>query len=244
MDSQITRDTLFNGRLICCQNKNGYRFSIDPVLLAHFSRVKNNAAVLDLGAGCGIISLIIAYRNPEKNLKISALEIQDSLFTLLKQNIRLNNYDEIISPTAGDLRKICDFFKAESFDQVFCNPPFYKIGSGRKNCGQEALQARHQVFANLAQVVEAARKVMKNKGVLSLVYPAAEFIYLVEILSKNRLEAKKIRLVYSYPESSQASLVLVEAVKNGGTGCTMLPPLFVYNRKKGGYTDEINEFYS
>jgi tRNA1Val (adenine37-N6)-methyltransferase len=55
------------------------------------------------------------------------------------------------------------------------------------------------------------------------------------------LEPKRLRLAHPY-QDKPASLLLVEAVKNGGAGLEVLPPLFVHN-SGGGYTDELKQIY-
>ena len=63
--ASYTTDTFFNGRIQVRQNRAGYRFSIDAVLLAYQAAPRSGDKVIDLGAGCGIISLIMAYRRPD-----------------------------------------------------------------------------------------------------------------------------------------------------------------------------------
>ncbi len=244
MSDQITKDTLFDGKLTCYQHKNGYRFSLDPILLAHFTPVKKKSRILDLGAGCGIISLIITYRYLALDIQVAALEIQPGLFSLMQQNVTDNVFQNYISPLQGDLEQITSHYQAESFDQVFCNPPFYKEESGRKSHNQEALLARHQVQTNLENIIVAARRVLKNRGGLNIIYPAKNMIELIKLLSKHRLESKKIQFVYSYPGCNKASLVLVEAIKNGGAECQVLPPFFIYECKNGSYTEQMQQFYN
>ena len=70
----LTDDTLFNGRLVCRQHRNGYRFSLDAVLLAHFCQPASRDKVLDLGCGCGVIGLVLCYRHPE--VQVTGLELQ------------------------------------------------------------------------------------------------------------------------------------------------------------------------
>jgi len=72
-----TADTFFNGRIKVRQDKSGYRFSIDAVLLADFVRARSKNTVVDLGTGCGIIPLILALRNPEA--RFFGVEIQPTL---------------------------------------------------------------------------------------------------------------------------------------------------------------------
>ena len=52
----LTCDALFNNKLVIYQQKRGYRFSVDAVLLAGLTRVRRDDHILDLGTGCGVIS--------------------------------------------------------------------------------------------------------------------------------------------------------------------------------------------
>lgn len=244
MSKSITKDTLFDGDVICDQHTDGYRFSIDPVLLAHFTKPTKEARILDIGTGCGIICLILAYRTKNCIHKIQAIEIQADLASLAKRNISANKLDHSIRVTQGDLKNILSHYPAESFDYIYCNPPFYALGDGRVNTVGEVVNARHQVLAKLDEIVNACSKAVVNKGSVNLVYPAKNITSLTLSLNKHRLELKRIQFVYSYPDSDKgASLVLVEAVKNGGMGCQVLEPFYVYNEKNGSYTSQMEQLY-
>lgn len=240
---QVTDDSLFERELMCRQHLEGYRFSIDPVLVAHFSLPKKNSIILDLGAGCGVISLILAYRFGAHVEKIHSIEIQPSLFNLLQHNIAQNSYDNLICPIIGDLKSILQYVESESIDHIFCNPPYFSTGSGRINKNDEAYGARHQIHANLNDIAAAARKVLVNKGTMTLCYPAKRITELFSTFSANNLEIKKMQLVYSYPQALNASLVLVEATKNGGAECLVLPPFYIYECPNGRYSSEMQKLY-
>ncbi len=240
---QVTEDTLFDQDLVCRQHLDGYRFSIDPVLIAHFTLPKSKSRLLDLGAGCGVISLILAYRYNGLIEKIYAVEIQSSLFNLLQHNVIQNRFDDLIYPISGDLKNILQYLKPESTDHIYCNPPYFSTGTGRTNINQEAYGARHQIYADLKDIAAAAKKVLINKGTITLCYPAKRITELFSILSADNLEIKKMQLIYSYPQACSASLVLVEATKNGGSECVVLPPFFVYQHQNGPYSIEMQKLY-
>ena len=241
---EISHDTLFDGALSCFQHVTGYRYSIDPVLLAHFVRLKKDESVLDLGAGCGIISLILLYRQAANIKKITAFELQHGLATLAEKNRQANNLQEQLTVVQGDLRTISNYFAAEHFSTVVCNPPFFVAGSGRKSLNEEALIARHQIECSLGEVIQAAAYVLKNRGRFYCVYPAELLALLFAEVDQYGLGVKRMVPVYSYPEGEASGrLILLEAVKNGGEGMNVEPPLYIYNRKNGAYSAAVRAMY-
>jgi tRNA1Val (adenine37-N6)-methyltransferase len=236
--------SLFAGRVVCRQPRHGYRFSIDSVLLAHFSPLHAGDSVLDLGCGCGIVGLILLFRHPGMIHKMVGLEIQPELAELAKENVLLNGFEHTFRILVGDLRCIGEHVHAESFSKVFCNPPFYRPGTGRKNIGKQSLIARHQVCSSTKQIMIAASFAVKNKGSVILVYPAGQLGEIFDAMTAVKLQPKRLQIVYNYPgQQTKAKLVLVEAIKNGGVGITILPPFYVYREKNGPYSDEMQEFY-
>lgn len=236
----FSRDTLFDGRLVLCQHSDGYRFSLDAVLLAHFVRPGQRARILDLGAGCGVVSLVLAFRHP--SVQLTALELQPSLVSLVERNISDNHFDERIRALHGDLRRIRDVLAAGAFDLVVSNPPYRKVGSGRQNQTAEEAAARHEITADLDAVLDAAVFAVRTGGRAVFVYPAARAAALLAGLRQQNLEPKLLQVVYSYP-GGPGRLVLVEAVKNGGEGLLILPPFFVYQRKNGEFSPEMASCY-
>lgn len=237
-----TADTLFDGALICNQHRDGYRFSIDAVLLAHFCRVsKKRRHILDLCCGSGIIALILSYRH--QDVTVHGIEIQPSLVSLALDNVYSNKMDERITVTRGDAGRYTDCLSAERYDLVTCNPPYRKVGSGRLSVSDEALTARHEITAGIREFVRAAAFAVKNRGKVCFIYPSERSALLIHTMENNRLAVKRIRPVYSYPGSTKARLVLVEAVKNGGEECSILPPLYIYQGKNRGYSNEVELMY-
>lgn len=241
-DCRLTADTLFAGHLVCKQYDQGYRFSIDAVLAAHFCRPQSGAHVLDLGCGSGVISLILAYRHP--GLQVTGLEIQPELVSLARDNINANSMTERASVIEGDLRNIKEYFPPESFDIVVSNPPYRDPGSGRVSPTDQRARARHEIDAVLTDIVAAVAYAVKNRGRVVFVYPAPRAMPLIHSLKTLRLEPKRFQPVYSYPGGDDACLVLVEAVKNGGEGVRVLAPFYLYTGKKGPYTAQMQELYN
>ncbi len=259
-DDLLSYDTLFAGRLHCLQHRNGYRFSVDAILAAHFSPLSAGSKVLDLGCGCGVIGLICLYRWPEYIAHLACLELQSGLAELAARNMVVNGFaaesfsalsggigdtiESNIKVVQGDLLHILDFFPAETFSHVICNPPFYKKNSGRPCHDEESFIARHQVHCTLAEVVASAAAVVKNRGKVVFVYPATGLPALLSALHSCHLVPKRLQLVYSYPDASApARLVLVEAIKNGGEGVRVLAPFYIYEQRLGAYSQDMQRLY-
>ena len=103
---------------IIVQNDSGYRYSIEPFLLADFVRLFPGQEVLDIGTGCGIISLLMVYREPE--LKVTGIEIQDSAAANAEKNITKNQMRmKIIRGDFLNLR-----LAPKQFDLIVSNPPY------------------------------------------------------------------------------------------------------------------------
>ncbi len=240
--SPLTNDTLFQENLICRQSRDGYRFSVDAVLAAHFFAPKPGSRVLDLGCGCGVIGLIQAYRYPQSS--VCGLELQDQLAELAEENGLRNDFTaDRFRVIRGDVCAITTLFPPESFDCVVCNPPYRKKASGRINRDDQAACARHELTATVGDFARAAAFCLKNRGRVVFVYPAVRSSVLLSTLQSHRLTLKRLQPVYSYPGAPSARLVLVEAVKNGGEQSEILAPFYIYERKNGEYAPEMLALY-
>lgn len=237
----LSEDTLFSGRIICRQHREGYRFSIDAVLLAHFCRPAAQDKVLDIGCGCGVIGLILCHRHPE--LRLTGLEVQPALAELARSNAEANHLHRRFTVQQGDLRRISEHILPESFDLIVSNPPYHRVGSGRISLKDECAIARHELCADPESVLAAAAFAVRNRGAVCCIYPAERLASVLAVMIRNRLIPKRLLPVHSYPEDSQARLVLIEAVKNGGEGLRLLPPLYVWQRKNGPYSPEMAAMY-
>ncbi|MGI6657406.1 MAG: tRNA1(Val) (adenine(37)-N6)-methyltransferase [Desulfobulbus sp.] len=239
--SPISHDEFFNGRLAFRQPTEGYRFSMDAVLVAHFLVPGRAARILDLGCGCGIIGQILAYRHAD--VHITGLELQEELARLAGENATENGFAHRVGVVCGDARAIGDLFPAESFDAVISNPPYRRAGSGRLNDNIQAARARHELDGSLDDFVRAAAYAVKNRGKTVFIYPATRCNPLLIALHRHRLTLKRLQPLYSYPGATSARLVLIEAAKNGGEQLELLPPLFLYEYRNGPYSRELQALY-
>lgn len=232
---EITCDGLFNGRLAVCQHRTGYRFSIDAVLLAHHPQPRPGQRVVDLGCGCGILPLILAYRHP--GLELHGVEVQPRLAELARGNAQRNGFGSVIRIHSLDLR---DFTWAASHgpvDLVLSNPPYRQNASGRLNPDEEKAVARHELAITLAELLMTASRLLRKGGEFWIVYPTERLADLVCGLRGVGLEPKQLRLVHSHAASEAQRLVL-GAVRGARPGMRVGAPLCIYDGS-GAYTPEV-----
>lgn len=239
IDREETLDTLLGGRLKILQKKSGYRFSIDALLLAHFTEVRLKDCIIDLGTGCGILPLILTCRN--KAARVIGVEIQPSLADLARRNAALNHLSARIEIWEKDLKTLKRELPGGTFDVVVSNPPYRKLGSGRINPGLEKALARHEIKAALNDIPQAAHHLLREKGRLNVIYPASRAADLLQEMRKSHLEPKRLRFVHSH-QKEEARLMLLEAAKGGQAQVKVLPPLYLYD-SVGQYTREAQELF-
>lgn len=180
---EITLDDLQYDDLHLRQNKRGYRSTEDSLILLYtiIKRLgfgyRGNA--FEFGTGSGIISLLLAAKL--KNITITAIEIQESLFELAKENIIHAGLEERIVLINADGRKIKEYFNPQKFDCAFSNPPFFPKNIGKHSLSKEKLYARHEMLSTMEDVLSAFDYLLKTQGTGFLIYPVAR---LEEFLEK------------------------------------------------------------
>ncbi len=235
----MTADTFFNGRIRVKQNRAGYRFSIDAVLIAGQTIPSPGNTVLDLGTGCGIIPLILAYRHPK--IKVYGVEVQQQLADLATINVEENRMKDRITIHCMDMKKLKHDMMSGPVDLVVSNPPYRKSESGRINPDQQRAVARHEIKATLSDVVETAQRMLRTAGRFVTVYPAERMADILIQMRSAGLEPKSLRTVHS-DRHSDAKLIIVEGKKGGRPGLKIGSPVIIY-RKDGSYTDEVQEMF-
>ena len=237
--NSYTTDIFFDGKIRLIQDRFGYRFSIDAVLLAHFANPRSGNKVLDLGTGCGIIPLILAYRQPKVSLY--GVEVQTALAELAFSNVRDNRQENRITVICTDMKLLKPTMTAGPVDLVVCNPPFRRQGSGRINPDAQRAVARHEIKANLSDIIQTSHRMLRTAGRLALIYTAGR---LTDVLSRMRIEGiepKFLRMIHSR-QDSKATLVLIEGIKGGRPDLKIAPPLIIYDRRDN-YTEEVASMF-
>jgi tRNA1Val (adenine37-N6)-methyltransferase len=232
-------ESLFGGRLQILQKKKGYRYTIDSVLLAHFVEPKKGERILELGAGSGVISFLLAFRNP--GVRVTGLELQADLADMAGRSISMNCLEGRVNIIQGDVRNTAELLESRSQDVVVFNPPYRKMGSGKLNPGREKALARHEIAGSIADFLRAASYALEPGGRVCLIYPCTRMVEAIHRMRVEKMEPKRLRMVHSRP-GSRGDFILVEGMKGGGEELTVLPPLFIYMEGEG-YSEELEALF-
>ncbi|ALF24194.1 tRNA1(Val) (adenine(37)-N6)-methyltransferase [Fusobacterium nucleatum] len=228
---------LLNKNLKIIQRSDYFNFSIDSLLISEFVNIKKNIKkILDLGTGNAAIPLFLSKKT---SAKIYGIEIQEISYNLALRNININNLNEQIYIIYDNMKNYLKYFDIGFFDIVISNPPFFKINENinfLNNLDQLSI-ARHEIEINLEELTKIASELVKDRGYFYLVHRADRLSEIINNLQKYNFEAKKIKFCYT-TEYKNAKIVLIEAIKNGKSGLTILPPLII-NKENGEYTDEV-----
>jgi tRNA1Val (adenine37-N6)-methyltransferase len=234
----VTLDSIRDIRLY--QPKNGYRFSVDSLLLFDFVNLRKAKSIADLGAGSGIIGILLAGKYPEASVDL--FELQDNLAGIAEKNVILNRCEDRVRVIKCDLRELQAASSAHPrYDLVVSNPPFRRLKSGRLNIEEEKAIARHEITLRLHECINAASALLRNRGRLCMIYHPCRLSELLNVMRGKGIEAKRMRFVHS-TTSSEAKMVLLEAVQGGRVGLKVEEPLYVYG-EDGRYTEEMERIY-
>ena len=230
-DSDETLDLFLGGTIQILQKKQGYRFSIDAVLLSRFIHLRKKEKAIDLGTGCGILPILLSKTTPVHSMV--GVEIQKGLAELARKNVRLNRLEDRIVILHQDYQTLKQGLAPGSFDVVFSNPPYRKFHSGRINPSLEKAIARHEIKGTIEDLIETASYLLRTKGRCYLIYSASRAVDLMVSLRRHRLEPKRAQFIH--PKGGDAAkFILVESLKESGRERKIAPPLFVDDTLSSG----------
>ncbi len=232
-------DDLQRNGLRIIQNPSAFRFGMDAVLLADFTRPRKRERIADLGTGTGILSLLMSQNEPTASFE--AVEIQPDMADMASRSVLMNDLEARIHVHNVDLRTAHETLGKGTIDGIVCNPPYGKQNGTLKSETETRLIACHETDCTIADIAKASSALLRDKGRLWMVFPAPRLIELFDALRAEELEPKRLRMVCAKAEKAPY-LVLAEAVKKARPSLLWLPPLIVY-KKDGSPTEELRRIY-
>ncbi|MGC8892644.1 MAG: tRNA1(Val) (adenine(37)-N6)-methyltransferase [Candidatus Saccharicenans sp.] len=228
-------NTFYRGRIHVLQRKSGFRFSVDAPLLADFIQTKNTDEIIELGTGCGIISLLLSVK-PFRH--IVALEIQSAMADLARRNVMLNNLEGRVTIIQKDFRQYQPYRK---FDIIFSNPPYIRKNSGFLSPSEEKNIAKHEIYCTLEEILTWTKNWLKETGSAYFIFPYNRREEFEEEVKKQELKIKSCRSVY--PRESEPPNFFLVRCNFEAESQEVLPPLILLG-PDGRYTPEAEEIFT
>ena len=219
------------------QDDRVFRFGTDAVLLAAFADVRKRDDVADLGAGSGILTLLLS---PRTQGQLYAVEIQEHAAALARENMRLNGLEDRATVIEGDMRHAYDH-SGRRVHAVICNPPYDKPGSGGSPQARHMRLARHEVACDLDAVCQSAASLLGMGGRFYMIHRASRLPDVLCSLREHDLEPKVLRLVQSRAGAAP-KYALIKSVRGAGRELRILENLILLD-EKGRYTAEAAAMY-
>lgn len=221
------------------QNKDGFCFGMDAVLLSSFAQAKKGEKVLDLGTGTGILPILMEAKTEGEHF--TGLEIQKTSADMAQRSVKFNDLESKVSIVEGDIKEAASIFGKASFDVVTSNPPYMTGQHGLVNPNLPKAIARHEVLCTLEDVISQAAAVLKENGRFYMVHRPFRLAEIMTLMVKYRLEPKRMQMVHPFVDR-EPNMVLMEGLKGGRSRITVERPIIVY-KEPGVYTDEIYDIY-
>ncbi len=184
-----------------------FPLSTDSMLLSDFIRFPRNAAVLDLGSGCGTLGLLLCAKDP--GCSVTGIEIDPAAHEAALENIRRNALAHRLSSICGDLRSCT----GGNYDCCVSNPPYYTGGPA----STRTPNARRDDCCDLPQLFQTAAKNLRYGGDFFLVHKPERLAELTACGSRVGLEAKRLRLI-RHRQGHPVNLILLQFRKGGKPG--------------------------
>ena len=216
---QTRIDGFLGGRLSIAQPVGGYRAGADAVMLAAACPARSGQSVLELGCGAGVASLCLAAR--VGGLALTGLERDADYATLSRQNAEANGLD--LEVVQGDLAAMPATLRAQVFDHVIANPPFFGAGSPSPDPARAA--ARHEETP-LDQWLDAGLRRLAPGGWLTMIHLPARLDTILAALA-GRAGAVSV-LPVAARAGRDAGRIIVTARKGARAPLRLLAPFVMH----------------
>ena len=216
------------------QDGRGLLLTSDACLLAAFVARNAKNRICELGAGSGVISLMLLLN---KKIRSSlCVDVQEEMCRIANENAENNGFADKMTAICAD---VIDFRTDRPFDTVVSNPPYFKSDDGKPNVSPLDRLCRHETTAGIEDFALCASRILKDGGTAYFCYDPKRAADLYCALRSAGLEPKSKVSVYPTPKH-RPSLLLVAAKKGAKSGIVTHRPLFIYKDEPG---KELTEDY-
>ena len=216
------------------QHLDAFRYTTDSMLLYDFAircGIKNS--VLDIGAGCGVIGLLI---KRDTNANITLIEKNSKMVALCRQNASANNLDVDI---------VCDDFLEykfkKRFDWIISNPPYYSSGV-QKSENEDIIMAKYINDFTPSRWLNKAYALLNSKGSIVFCYDSSQIGEILSIIYTLKPKASAVHIQFIHSKANKVSkLVLLHIKKDSKSPTKILEPIIIMNNDQ--YCANVNDIF-
>ena len=215
--------------------ENVFPLSTDSLLLADFVRMSANAAVLDLGSGCGTLGILLCAK--DEKCTVTGIELDENAHAAALENIRRNRLVHRMHSVCADLRTADRFLRPGSFQCCVSNPPYFSGGPA----SAAVPLARREDCCTPAELFRAASWALQYGGDFFLVHKPERLAQLCACASQAGLEPKRLRLI-RHRTDGPVTLILLACRKGGKPG--LIWEELALHHPDGSPTDYYHTLYN
>lgn len=209
------------------QSKEVFRVGTDGVLLGALANANHAVNVLEIGTGTGLISLMLAQRNPEANF--FGIDINKEAADLTKINFENSPFSNRLKNAHQDFK---EFETHERFDLIVSNPPYFEMSDSEKD-----KIARQTVELNFRQLISKSSTLLSKNGIFSVIIPVEAGRDFVAIAKENHLFLVRKINILGIVNSNVKRLVLEFSL----TEKTLEESDFIIEKSPRQYSDQYLE---
>lgn len=213
---ELTQDALLGGLVQLMQPREGYRAGTDPVLLAASVPAQAGQSVLELGCGAGPGLCCLGRR--VQGLHLSGIELQPAYAQLGQHNLANNDLTGTV--WQGDLDDMPAELKAQRFDHVIANPPYF-VSEKRIQTDLQDREVARAGQTPLARWVQVASKRAKPKGFVTFIQRTER---LPDLLGAMQHYLGSVELWPLIPRQGRAPRLILVRGRKGGRGAFRFHP--------------------
>lgn len=227
MISKVKNDLFDYKNRYIMQMKDGFKFSLDSLLLAEFVNIKkDDKKILDMCTGNAPVPLVLSLKS---DAEIIGFEIQKEISELALESVAINGLEKNIRIINDDIKNIDNYFESNTFDIITCNPPYFKTKEdGYRNKNDFLTLARHEIAIDLETIFKIAFKYLKDNKVFYLVHRVERLDDIIVLARENKMNVKELQFISTKKEKA-ANTILVKCVKNGKPGIKLKKEICVDN---------------
>jgi len=211
------------------QQISSMKVGTDGVLLGAWANINTSEKVLDIGAGTGLIALMLAQRTD--SCIIDAVEIDQGSYEEAMENIENSPWSKKICLYHSSLQQYCQDAN-EKYSSILTNPPFFTSGSTSPETVRS--QARHNFSLTFEDLLLCSKQLLSEDGTLSLILPAIEGEEFIQQAFKKGLHLSRKTIFYAKAGKKPERLLLEFSFNKDSI---ILEELVHYN-DDGTWTDE------